>query len=252
VRHAAQATDSRACQSASELTKESDLVFITTRDDQIEGACRMLCEAGLIGSQHLVGHMSGAHASDILVSARDRGAAIFSLHPLQAFAQEEKAVAELPQTYFSIEGEKEALPGIETLMAQLGNPTFTISAQHKSLYHLSACILSNYLVTLMDAGLAALQASGIDARQGFLAMRPLIDGTLENIAAMGSAQALTGPIARGDSGTIRAHLKSLDSHGLDEIKSLYTFMGTRTVALAAQKPGQSTTQLDAVSRTLVG
>jgi hypothetical protein len=122
-------------------------------------------------------------------------------------------VAELPRTFFSLEGQTDRLQLIERLLGRMGNPYFTISAHHKSLYHLSACILSNYLVTLMDAGLSALEHSGIDPRQGFQAMRPLIEGTLANIAEMGTARALTGPIARGDSGTIRTHLESLDSHG---------------------------------------
>jgi predicted short-subunit dehydrogenase-like oxidoreductase (DUF2520 family) len=103
---------------------------------------------------------------------------------------------------------------------------------------------------LMDAGLSALEHSGIDPRQGFQAMRPLIDGTLANIAEMGTARALTGPIARGDSGTIRTHLESLDSHGLDEIKSLYTFMGARTLRLAGRSILQSAEKVDAVGSLL--
>ena len=214
VRHAALATKSAACASASEVASRSDIILITTRDDQIAGACEALCRHGDIAGHHTVGHMSGAHASDILAVAQQHGATTFSLHPLQAFADEEKALAELPNTFFSLEGEKEHLQQVETLLGQIGNPYFTITAQHKSLYHLSACILSNYLVTLMDCGLSALEQSGIDPRKGFQAMRPLIEGTLANIAAMGTTEALTGPIARGDSGTIERHIKALDRQGL--------------------------------------
>jgi predicted short-subunit dehydrogenase-like oxidoreductase (DUF2520 family) len=251
VDHAAQVTESAACKSAVEVAACSDVILITTRDDQISGACESLCRDGGIAEHHCVGHMSGAHASDILSAAQQHGAAVFSLHPLQAFADEAQALVELPGTFFSLEGRKEQLQKVEDILVRIGNPYFTITAQNKSLYHLSACILSNYLVTLMDCGLTAMEKSGIDPRQGFHAMRPLIEGTLANIAEMGTAEALTGPIARGDSGTIRQHLKALDHQGLDEIKSIYTFMGSKTLDLATRKILQSAEKVDAVRALLV-
>jgi predicted short-subunit dehydrogenase-like oxidoreductase (DUF2520 family) len=169
------------------------------------------------------------------VEAQKQGAAIFSLHPLQAFADDEKAFSDLFNTYFSLEGEKNRLEAVTDVLLAIGNPYFTISPQHKSLYHLSACMLSNYLVTLMESGLAALEKAGIDPQQGYRAMRPLIDGSLDNIAQMGPARSLTGPIARGDAGTIAQHLASLEAMDLENIKSIYTFMGLKTLELASRE-----------------
>ena len=234
VRRAAQATQSRPFHNAAAVADASRIILITTRDDQIAGVCDRLCHGGHITAKHWVGHMSGAHSSRVLSSASRRGAAVFSLHPLQAFADEEKALAQLPETYFSLEGEDPRLERIKELLTRIGNPYFCISPEHKSLYHLSACILSNYLVTLMHSGLTALAHSGIDPRQGFRAMRPLIDGTLSNIADLGTARALTGPIARGDGGTIAQHLQALEKSGLGDIESLYRLLGLQTLELAAQ------------------
>lgn len=231
-RRAADATRSRAFPDAATLASQSDIVLITTRDDQIAGVCRDLCRQNKIDAHHLVGHMSGAHSSRILADAQRLGATVFSLHPLQAFADENKALAELPHTFFSLEGESEALSPIRQILEQTGNRFFSITPGNKSLYHLSACILSNFLVTLMDAGLTTLEKSGIDPGEGFQAMRPLIDGTLSNIARMGTAKALTGPIIRGDAGTIRRHLEALKSSELEEIESLYRQMGMQTLRLA--------------------
>jgi predicted short-subunit dehydrogenase-like oxidoreductase (DUF2520 family) len=250
VAHAAGATGSAACRNVSEVASRSDVILITTRDDQIADACSGLCREVVLTADHAVGHMSGAHASDILSPARMQGTSVFSLHPLQAFAEEEKALSELPDTFFSLEGTKSQLKSIEALMQRLGNPYFTISAEHKSLYHLSACMLSNYLLTLMDAGLRALQESGIDPRRGFQAMRPLIEGTLANIAGMGTAKALTGPIARGDCGTIAEHIDSLDRNGLSELKTIYTFLGLKTLDLASREILQSAKKIEAVRRLL--
>ena len=250
VARAANATSSRPHPDAAAVAAQSDIILITTRDDQIAGVCDALCRLKSIDARHFVGHMSGAHSSRILHEAGRLGAVLFSLHPLQAFADEEKALAELPHTYFSLEGEIERLQPIRQILSQIGNRYFSISPAHKSLYHLSACILSNYLVTLMDSGLTALEKAGIDPREGFKAMRPLIEGTLSNIANMGPAKALTGPIARGDAGTVEQHLNALNNKGLENIESLYRHLGLQTLKLALQSALSSPEKASALKKLL--
>jgi predicted short-subunit dehydrogenase-like oxidoreductase (DUF2520 family) len=248
--HAGRQTRSVAFQSSADLSAHSDLLFITTRDDQIEGACRQLCRENSIASRHLVGHMSGAHSSRLLSDARNLGATVFSLHPLQAFADETESLAALPETWFSLEGDSASLDPVIDLLVRMGNRYLTLSPEHKSLYHLSACMLSNYLVTLADGAMAALEQAGIDPREGFRAMRPLMDGTLSNIAQLGPARALTGPIARGDAGTVARHMAALRTRGLEDIKSLYVQMGLKTLELAGNE-GAATPEAWAEVRRLL-
>ena len=248
--HACSATGGRACRDAAEVTAISDMILITTRDDQIEEVCENLGRQGAFGAHHWVGHMSGAHASLILAAASQRGAAVFSLHPLQAFAQEEKALADLAHTWFSLEGDDPRLMEIETLLVRIGNRCLRIGPQGKALYHLAACVFSNYLVTLMAHGMAALAQSGIQPLEGFQAMRPLIEGTIANIARLGPAKALTGPIARGDVSTVRHHLEALEATHLDALEDLYTFMGLKTLDLAVQDVLRDQDKADAVRKVL--
>ena len=250
IAHACEATQSTGFESASEAASACDLLFITTQDDKIEDACEDLCRRGAISPQHLVGHMSGVHASDILEPAARTGAAVFSLHPLQAFADEAVALKDLPNTYFSLECADDRAGAVEAILVAAGNPCFRITAEKKTLYHLSACILSNYLVTLMDTGLATLAESGIDPHEGFAAMQPLIMGTLTNIAKAGPAKALTGPIARGDAGTIRRHLDALETHALEEMKAYYRYMGLRTLDLAEKEVLRAPEKANAVRQLL--
>ncbi len=250
--HASRQTRATAFQDSAGLTDRSDMVLLTTRDDQIEETCRQLCRDKTILPRHFVGHMSGAHSSRLLADALDAGATVFSLHPLQAFADEAESLASLPNTYFSLEGDTAELGPVIDLLAQMGNPYFTLSAEHKSLYHLSACILSNYLVTLAASGIAALEQAGIDPHEGFRAMRPLMDGTLANITRLGPARALTGPIARGDAGTIRQHMEALTAAGLDHIKSVYAFMGLQTLQLAEDEASAPPDNSTSVKRLLEG
>lgn len=250
--HAGGQTRSNAYKSSAEAAAQSDLLFITTRDDQIEGTCRQLCRENSIHSRHLVGHMSGAHSSRLLGRARDLGATVFSLHPLQAFADEKESLEALPRTYFSLEGDAAVLKPVMALLKQMGNRYFMLSPEHKSLYHLSACILSNYLVTLAASGMAALEAAGINPQEGFRAMRPLMDGTLANIARLGPSRALTGPIARGDAGTIAQHMEALQSQGLNHIESVYAFMGLKTLELAGKETTTPADKAAAVRQLLEG
>lgn len=234
VAHACRGTHSRPFRSAAETAAASEILLITTRDDQIAEACRGICEQQAVGPRHLVGHMSGAHASVILEPAARLGAAVFSLHPLQAFAQEDKALADLPHTYFSLEGSDPRLKAVEKILKKAGNHFFRLKPESKRLYHLSACIFSNYLVTLMAAGLDALALSGIQSREGFQAMLPLIQGTIANIAQLGPAKALTGPIARGDRSTVQHHLEALTEQNAQLLQSFYSYMGLKTLDLAVQ------------------
>ncbi len=250
--HASQQTHSKAFQNGTEMTAHSDMVLLTTRDDQIEDTCRQLCQEDAIEPRHLVGHMSGAHSSHLLGEARNLGATVFSLHPLQAFADEAESLESLPKTYFSLEGHIDDLAPVLELLTQMGNRYFTLSPEHKNLYHLSACMFSNYLVTLAASGVAALEAAGIDPHEGFQAMRPLMDGTLANIAQLGPARALTGPIARGDAGTIQQHMEALGIGDLDHIKSVYAFMGLQTLELAGKETPTTPDKAAAVEQLLKG
>ncbi len=249
-RHASGKTESRACRNAAEVAEVSDVLLITTRDDQIIGACQDLVGQGAIRKDHLVGHMSGAHASLILKDAAGQGAAIFSLHPLQAFAEEEKALSDLPHTYFSIEGTDQRLSVIEEIMATAGNPYFRILPENKRLYHLSACIFSNYLVTVMAGGMEALAHSGIPPEKGFAAMLPLIQGTIDNIARIGPARALTGPIGRGDVTTVEQHLEALSHQHLEGLKKFYAYMGLKTLDLALEHVLHDPEKADALKDVL--
>jgi predicted short-subunit dehydrogenase-like oxidoreductase (DUF2520 family) len=250
VAHACRATHARTCRDIGEVAAISDMILIATRDDQIQGVCEDLCQQEAVGAHHLVGHLSGAHASSILADAARSGAAVFSLHPLQSFAQEDKALADLPHTYFSLEGTDARLKAVEKVLEKTGNRHFRIRPEDKRLYHLSACIFSNYLVTLMAHGMAALEKSGIRPREGFQAMLPLIQGTLANIAEVGPAMALTGPIARGDVTTVAHHLEAMERPDLAALKAFYAYLGEKTLDLALQGVLKDQDKADAVRQVL--
>jgi hypothetical protein len=113
-----------------------------------------------------------------------------------------------------------------------GKP-LAIPAAHWDLYHAAAVLASNYQVTLMDAALELMEGAGLGRGEALDALGPLLRASTENVLSAGPEHALTGPVRRGDVGTVRKHLAGL-AHCLPETKQLYQAAGLRTVPLAVR------------------
>jgi predicted short-subunit dehydrogenase-like oxidoreductase (DUF2520 family) len=169
-------------------------------------------------------HCSGALSSDILSSARECGAVVATLHPLQSFASVDQAVTLVPGSFCTIEGDKSALPIVRQMVEDLGGILLEITADKKTLYHAAAVAASNYLVTLIHLALELNEAAGLPGDTSFNALLPLIRGTLSNIGVKGIPGGLTGPIARGDYTVDLAKAKgTLSKDGADKLIALLGF-----------------------------
>jgi predicted short-subunit dehydrogenase-like oxidoreductase (DUF2520 family) len=104
----------------------------------------------------------------------------------------------------------------------------------RAVYHLSAAIASNYLVTLLDLAAGLWGELGLSKEEGLRALLPLVRGTVENLDRVGLPAALTGPIARGDVGTIERHLAVLDRVA-PEARTMYKELARRTIPIALAK-----------------
>lgn len=229
---AASKTESNSYDSMNRLVEASDIIFITTSDDQIKNVCQILCQDAPLRQNQLFVHMSGALASTVLSPLKVFGCYIYSMHPLQAFAAVEKAVSDLSKTYFCLEGDEEKISVLESMLQTCGNEFFKLEPEQKLLYHSSACMLSNYLVTLVHNGLKIMEDIHIDSTTAFKAMLPLINGTVQNILELGTDKALTGPIARGDIKTVAEQLKAISTVSEGQL-SLYLCMAEETLKLAS-------------------
>ena len=222
---------------ACDCAKAGEIVFITTPDTLIEPVCIDLVKDKGIGSQHMVFHLSGALSSDILASARDAGAKAGSIHPLQAFTPYEKGQDNpFADINISVEGDQDAVTLGKEIVTALGARAFAIPTDSKTLYHASAVVASNYLVTLEHFALRLLMETGLDEAMAYEILEPLIQGTLANIKAKGCTQALTGPVARGDHEIVSRHLKDIDIK-TPQFALLYRLLGDHTLSLAKSGAG---------------
>jgi predicted short-subunit dehydrogenase-like oxidoreductase (DUF2520 family) len=217
-----------------DFTREADVIFLTVPDKAIADVCAALAAEDGFRSGSIVVHTSGAHSSDLLSAARAKGCLTLSFHPLQTFANPETGISNLPGSFVTIEGDELALPVARRLVADLSCQPLEIPTATKALYHAAACMVCNYFVTLVDLGLQMLEAAGIKKEQGLPAVSPLIDCTLKNIMSAGPAQALTGPIARGDLGTVQSHLELMERL-TPSIIPLYKSLGLATAGVAVEK-----------------
>lgn len=219
-----------------EAAKGCDIVLITTPDDRIQPVCDQVAAAGGFDEHSVVFHLSGALSSDILSSAREKGAATGSIHPLQAFAPyESEAASPFEGINVSIEGTPRARTLGEVMVTALKARPFTIPTDAKTLYHAAAVVASNYLVTLEHVALTLLGRAGLAPDQAFEILEPLIRGTLKNISSRGSVDALTGPVVRGDETIIARHLSDIDKK-MPEISGLYRLLGQHTLEIARKRP----------------
>ena len=188
---------------------DADLVLITTPDGQIETVGRELADAGVLASGSVVLHCSGALGADILAALRKGGSFIGSLHPLQSFAAPALDYNPFEGIVMAGEGDPPAVALAEKLAVQLKSRFIRLPVGTKTLYHAAAVVASNYLVALMGGAIQMLAECGLENREAFGVLEPLVRGTLDNIGRLGIPDALTGPIARGDGETVERHCRAL-------------------------------------------
>lgn len=221
-------------QEAAEVTSKAQLVFITTPDRAVADATSEIARAGGFKPRQVVVHTSGALPYTVLERAQEEGAIISGLHPLQSFADVTRAIANLPGSFFALEGDQEALPVLRKVLADLKGQSITIAPAHKPLYHAAAVVASNYLVTIIHMATSMLGQLGVTNKAAVEALLPLIMGTIENIKSKGTVEALTGPVERGDIPTIQKHLTVMKDLPPVE-QELYKALGRLTVEIAQQK-----------------
>ena len=235
----------RAYHTAQELADVAEMVFITTPDDVIGQVC---IEVHWHKGQSVL-HCSGAHSVDILEPAEKLGAAAGSFHPLQTFADVDQAIANLPGSSFALEAEEPLLSTLKELARLLNGNWVKLGSGDKVLYHAAAVFACNYLVTLVKLALDLWKDFGVSSQEATRALLPLLRGTLNNIDSIGLPNCLTGPVARGDLGTIEKHLRALDAKNPSLFTS-YKELGLQTIPIALAK-GKVNEQKAEEMRTLL-
>lgn len=208
----------------SEVVASSDLVFLAVPDAAIEE----VAGAERWRPGQAVAHCSGAAGLGVLAAAQARDALVGCFHPLQSFSGDDG-----PERFrgvaVGVEGTAPLGEWLGTMARDLGATPLRLEGVDRALYHAAAVLVSNDAVALMAAAARTWEAAGLPRDTARGALAPLLLGAARNIEARPLEQALTGPVARGDVGTVRRHLDALEPH--PDLRSLYRALGRELLAL---------------------
>ena len=233
-----------------ELTANSDVLFLTVPDrlvgavaDELAQAFNNRSDAQLLQGKTFF-HCSGSLGLEELQPLAELGADIGSLHPLQSFAS---ADVSFQGIYMAVDGTPEAQETGQAIAELLGALIFVVPAAERKAYHAAACFASNYVVAAMAVAQELMSKWTPTPEAGLAALLALFDGTARNLHQSKLArEALTGPIARGDINTVKAHLAVLPP----KIAEVYKALGKETICLARANGTIDARQAEALASAL--
>jgi predicted short-subunit dehydrogenase-like oxidoreductase (DUF2520 family) len=212
----------------------ADLYLIASSDDAIAGSAEALAASGLAIKGRVVFHVSGALPGSILAPVQALGGEVASVHPVKSFANPAESVQSFEGTWCGVEGDAAAAAELTEAFTAIGARPFPVDSRYKAIYHAGSVFVCNYLASLMEVGLRAYEKGGLPRETALQVMEPLVRGTLDNVFAMGPAQALTGPIARGDAAVVGRQLEALEEWD-HEVADIYKGLGRVALSLARQR-----------------
>jgi predicted short-subunit dehydrogenase-like oxidoreductase (DUF2520 family) len=197
----------------------------------MEEVAERIADEGALLPDAVVFHCSGFLSSEVLRAVKKKGAHIASVHPVRSFANLDMSIADFPGTFCGIEGEAHAQEVVRELFTKLGGIVFPLSKEGKVLCHAGHVFASNYLVSLLECAHRLYGAAGIPEELSWRLMEPLVRGTVENVMRLGPSNALTGPIARGESGVVELQARTVAQRDA-LLGEIYARLGLAAVDIA--------------------
>ncbi len=215
-----------------------NLVLITTPHGAIASVSRALAGLDHLKYNRLaVCHVSGMLTADVLEPLRERGATVFSFHPLQTFPRDflpGDIVQSARGIYYGVDGTAKGIRVARQLARVLQGRIIEIPPEMREFYHAACVVASNHLTVLVWVLERMFRGLRVREENFFPVFRPIMEATLENIALTSPAKALSGPVARGGVETVTGHFASIKKHA-PEIMPYFLRMTAETAMLARVK-----------------
>ena len=230
-----------------QVIERAELVLLTVPDDALPTLVEGLAQLGAWQAGQLVVHTSGRYGTDVLQPARSAGAIPLAIHPAMTFTGLSLDLGRLPDSMFGITAPAAVLPIAQALVVEMGAEPAVIEEESRVLYHAALAHASNHLVTITAQSAQLLADLGVQHADRMLG--PLLKASLENALSSGES-ALTGPVARGDAGTVRAHRAALEGHDAPDTRQAYLGMARSTALRALERGVLSAAQGEAILAAL--
>jgi len=193
-----------------QVVERAELVLLTVPDDALADLVAGLARLGAWHPGQIVVHTAGAHGVGVLAPATALGVIPLAIHPAMTFTGTSLDLARLVGATFAVTGPGPVLPIGQALVVEIGGDPVVVAEEARPLYHAALAHGANHLVVLVAQAAQALAAAGV-ADPG-AALAPLLGAALDGAlraAGQGGLPSLTGPVVRGDAGTVAAHLVEL-------------------------------------------
>ena len=208
AKEAAEFTETRYYTNVNTLVSDSDAIFITVPDGQISEVYNELRKTDINGKQ--LCHCSGAMTSlEAFCDIDNTGASGYSIHPLFPVSDKYHSYREMSDVFFCIEGAREGIHRWKCMLENIGIKVKIIDSDVKAKYHTACAISSNLVCALLYESIRMLSECGFDEEEALTAIRPLAVSNIEHILNDGPVNALTGPLERGDTDTIKKHIECM-------------------------------------------
>ena len=211
----------------------AELVLLAVPDDALAHLVGGLAATGAWQAGQIVVHTSGRHGVAILEPAREQHVLPLALHPAMTFTGTAMDLDRITECAFGVTADDALRPMAEALVLEMGGEPVWVEEADRTTYHLALAHGANHLVTLTSEAMELLTRAGVPEPRRVLG--PLMRAALDNALRLGDA-ALTGPVARGDVGTVGDHLRELDRLS-PEIRRTYVALA-RATALRALDSGR--------------
>lgn len=215
-----------------EILRRSELVLFAVPDDILGELVAGLAAAGHFVAGQLVVHTAGRYGTGILEPVRQAGAFPLAIHPAMTFTGMSLDLERLTDCAFAVTADELMLPVAQALVVEMRGEPVIIREADRTSYHAALAHGANHLNTITAQSMDLLQRIGV-ANPG-ATLRALMSASLDNALRSG-ASLLTGPVARGDAGTLRAHLEALEDDPQETADSYRTL--SRATALRARRQG---------------
>ena len=233
------------------VLERAELVLLAVPDDELPGLVQGLADAGLWQAGQLVVHTAGRWGTRVLDPARRLGAIPLAIHPAMTFTGMSLDLARLSDCSFGITAPGPVLPIAQALVVEMGAEPVVVAEADRPLYHAALAHGANHLMTVAGQSMQVLRDIGVERPDRMVG--PLLRATLDNALAAGES-ALTGPVARGDAGTVAAHRDALDEyahgHGSDDVLLAYLDLARVTARRALDRGLLDRPRYDAVLAAL--
>ena len=262
-----------------DVVERAELVLLTVPDDALAALVAGLARVGAWQPGQIVVHTAGALGTDVLAPARAAGAIPLALHPAMTFTGTSLDLARLAGCTVAVSGPGPVLPIGQALVVEIGAEPVVVPEAARPLYHAALAHGANHLVVLVAQAVHALTAAGVATPDRVLAplLHAALDGALRSAGgaardglpddgdppadrppgpAGAAVAALTGPVVRGDVGTVRGHLDVLaglagtDPTAADVVRSyrvLARAATTRALAAGRLRPDAAAALVDALA-----